>query len=155
MSIRYERRPALSNQDLGDLLESDVPEEDRADYSQILARSLLWIGAYDGHRLVGYCNVAWDGGVHAFLLDPTVRAGYRRRGIGTGLVREALAATAEYPQLQWVHVDALPELMHGFYEPTGFRPTTAGLVWLDDLRSGALHSGMRRSEPDQNRPTTG
>ena len=54
-----------------------------------------------------------------------------------------------------VDVDALPELMHGFYEPTGFRPTAAGLVWLDDLRRGAPPSGLRQSDPHQNRPTTG
>jgi ribosomal protein S18 acetylase RimI-like enzyme len=155
MNIRYERRPPLSNQDLGSLLDPEVPEADRDDYSQVLARSLLWIGAYDDHKLVGYCNVAWDGGVHAFLLDPTVLTEYRHRGIGTSLVREAVAATAEYPRLEWVHVDASPELMQRFYEPAGFRPTAAGLVWLDDFRGGAPHSGVRGREPDQDRPTTG
>lgn len=137
MTIRYERKPPLSSRALGELLAPDVPEAGRPDYSEVLRRSLLWICAYHGDRLVGYCNLAWDGGVHAFLLDPTVHKEYRHRGIGTALVREALAAAAEHPQLEWVHVDASLELMERFYQPLGFRPTPAGLVWLDDLRSGA------------------
>jgi ribosomal protein S18 acetylase RimI-like enzyme len=137
MSIRYERKPLLSGQALGELLDPDLHEAERDDYSEILARSLIWICAYDGEKLVGYCNVAWDGGVHAFLLDPTVRKEYRHRGIGTKLVREALAAASQHPKLEWVHVDASAELMQRFYEPAGFRPTPAGLVWLDDIRNGA------------------
>jgi ribosomal protein S18 acetylase RimI-like enzyme len=89
-------------------------------------------------ELIGYANLAWDGGVHAFLLDPTVRPDYRGRGIGTRLVREALAAAAEHPKLEWVHVDASADLMKRFYEPAGFRPTPAGLVWVDDVRQGRL-----------------
>jgi len=143
MSIRYERNPPLSNEDLGDLLAPDVPASGRDDYSRVLAHSLLWIGAFDRDTLVGYCNVAWDGGVHAFLLDPTVRGEYRRQGIGTALVRAALSATAEHEKLQWVHVDALPELMQRFYSPAGFRSTAAGLVWLDDLRSAPKREALQ------------
>lgn len=134
MSIEYRRRPALSNEMLGNLLEPEQPPQARQNYEQVLARSLTWIGAFDGERLIGYVNVAWDGGVHAFLLDPTVHPLFRGRGIGTRLVKEALAAAAEHPGLEWVHVDSSQELMERFYIPAGFRPTAAGLVWVQDLR---------------------
>jgi ribosomal protein S18 acetylase RimI-like enzyme len=136
--ITFRRRPEFADDDLGDLLEPDTPPADRQDYELLLSHSLAWIGAYDGMELIGYANLAWDGGVHAFLLDPTVRPDYRGRGIGTRLVREALAAAAEHPKLEWVHVDASADLMKRFYEPAGFRPTPAGLVRVDDVRQGRL-----------------
>ena len=136
MRVRYERDSPLSNSDLGDLLQPELAKSQRRDVTAVLERSLLWICAYEDERLVGFCHLAWDGGVHAFLLDPTVREGYRRRGIGTALVREALAAAAEHAALEWVHVDASAALMERFYGPAGFRPTPAGVVWLDDVRGG-------------------
>lgn len=40
-------------------------------------------------ELAGFVNVAGDGGVHAFVLDPVVRADLRSSGIGAGLVAAA------------------------------------------------------------------
>jgi hypothetical protein len=33
-----------------------------------LERSLVHAGAYDAGHLIGFVNVAWDGGIHAFIL---------------------------------------------------------------------------------------
>ena len=55
-------------------------------YRHVLERSLCHVGAYAGEQLVGFVNVAWDGGVHAFLLDTTVHPDFQRRGIATQLV---------------------------------------------------------------------
>lgn len=140
MTIEYRQRPRLTNEQLGELLEPETPPRERFDYEQILSRSLTWIGAFDGDNLVGYANVAWDGGVHAFLLDPKVLPALRHQGIGTRLVKEALVAVAEHPQIHWVHVDSSEELMERFYFPAGFRPTPAGLVWVQDIREGKLAS---------------
>lgn len=138
MTVEYRRRPPLTNEQLGELLESGTAPAERFDYQRILSRSLTWLGAFDGERLVGYANVAWDGGVHAFLLDPNVHPSFRRRGIGSRLVREALDAVAEHPDIEWVHVDASEDLMENFYFPAGFHPTPAGLVWVQDIREGKL-----------------
>jgi ribosomal protein S18 acetylase RimI-like enzyme len=128
VTIEYRVRPELRNEQLEALMGGPY------EYLKILAHSLLWIGAFDGDRLVGYANVAWDGGVHTFLLDPTVDPEYRHRGIGTRLVKEALSAVTKVPEIEWVHVDSDEALMKDFYEPAGFRPTPAGLVRMDDLR---------------------
>jgi len=76
--------------------------------------------------LVGFVNVAWDGGCHAFLLDPTVHPDYRRRGIGSELVRRAVEAATVHG-VEWVQVDFDRELQR-FYEKAGFAPTFAGLI---------------------------
>lgn len=98
------------------------------DWDPVLARSLGWVCAHDGARLVGFVNVAWDGGAHAFLLDTTVHPDHGRRGVGTALVREA-AALARDGGAEWLHVDYEEEL-EPFYRGCGFRPTPAGLLHL-------------------------
>ena len=101
------------------------------DISAVLRRSLVHLGAYDDSgALVGFVNVATDGGVHAFLLDPTVHPDHRREGLGTRLVKEA-ARLASERGAEWLHVDYEPHL-EGFYAGCGFRPTRAGLMRLGD-----------------------
>lgn len=98
------------------------------EFQSVLARSLAYVGAFDGARLVGFVNVAWDGGVHAFILDTCVDPAYRRQGIAVKLVgaaREAAVAGGA----EWLHVDYEPHLA-GFYAACGFRPTQAGLMRL-------------------------
>src|SRR5688572_27272002 len=90
------------------------------DWTPQLERSLLWIGAFHRDRLVGFVNLAWDAGVHAFLLDTAVALDVRGRGIGTRLVREAIAAARRHPGVEWVHVDSDANLMQKLYEPAGF-----------------------------------
>lgn len=97
-------------------------------YGRVLERSLAHIGAFDKGRLVGFVNLAWDGGVHAFILDTGVDPDYRRRGIATELVRLA-AEQARQAGVEWLHVDFEPHL-EGFYRGCGFRPTAAGLMRL-------------------------
>ena len=78
--------------------------------------------------MVGYVNVAWDGGVHAFLLDTTVDPAFQRRGIATELVRHVADAARERGA-HWLHVDYEAKL-DGFYKACGFKPTAAGLMRL-------------------------
>ena len=98
----------------------------------MLSRSLAYISAHYGIQLIGFVNVATDGGVHAFLLDTSVHPDFQHRGIGTELVRRAIEA-AKGRGAQWLHVDYEPRL-EGFYRACGFEPTLAGLV--DLTRSG-------------------
>src|SRR4029453_6015923 len=53
---------------------------------QVEGHRLGWVCARSGDELVGFVNVAWDGVVHAFVLDTMVTAGVRRHGVGTRLV---------------------------------------------------------------------
>ncbi len=104
------------------------------DWSAVLDRSLGWVCAINGGRLVGFVNVAWDGGAHAFLLDTTVHRDYQRRGIGKRLVREA-ASLARDSGVEWLHVD-YEEALEPFYRACGFSPTPAGVLYLPDKTNG-------------------
>ena len=103
--------------------------EDGSRWSAVLERSLTWVTAHDTDTLVGFVNVAWDGGVHAFLLDTTIHPDWQRRGVGVGLVQRAAQAAREHRGLEWLHVDYEPHLTD-FYAACGFTPTPAGLLRL-------------------------
>jgi GNAT superfamily N-acetyltransferase len=64
--------------------------------NRVRPHSLGWVTARlnDG-GLVGFANMAWDGGDHAFLIDTKVRPDHQRRGIASELVRIAAENATE------------------------------------------------------------
>jgi ribosomal protein S18 acetylase RimI-like enzyme len=101
-------------------------------WDRIRPHSLGWVTARTGDRtLVGFVNVAWDGGDHAFLLDPKTHGSHQHRGIGATLVRLA-AQHAKAAGCEWLHVDFEPELEPFYLDACGFQPTPAGLIHLTD-----------------------
>ena len=121
------RRRAVDEEDLQRLFESAWGER-KCDFRPVLARSFTWLTAHVGEDLAGFVNVAWDGGVHFFLIDTTVHPAWQRRGIGTQLVRGAIDACHGHGR--WMHVDFGAEL-RGFYASAGFHLTeNAALVSL-------------------------
>ncbi len=122
--------PPLTDRQLNELFSAAWPDHVPGAHGRILAQSLAYCAVFEGTALIGYVNVAWDGGVHAFLLDPTVHPKWRRQGIGLALVRAAVVAATERGA-EWLHVDYEPYLKP-FYAAAGFRPTEAGLIRLVD-----------------------
>jgi GNAT superfamily N-acetyltransferase len=129
-SITYKVSPPLGNEELRILFGAAWGTPTDADFEPVLAHSLACIAAYHGPELVGFVNLAWDGGIHAFLLDTSVHPQWQRRGIGTRLVQEAGRVAAERG-IHWLHVDYEPHLEQ-FYRACGFEPTLAGLRRLRD-----------------------
>jgi GNAT superfamily N-acetyltransferase len=120
--------PTVTNSQLNELFASAWSQHQWRDFQPILARSLLYVGAYADEQLIGFVNLAWDGGIHAFLLDTTVQPAYGRQGLGTQLVQQAVTGARERG-IEWVHVDYEPHLRH-FYVRCGFAFTEAGLLHL-------------------------
>ena len=118
--------PSVTNAELNELFATAWAEHVLSDFQPILSRSLLYVCAYMDEKLVGFVNVAWDGGVHGFILDTTVRADYQRQGIGRKEVEAAIEA-AGAKSIEWLHVDFEPHL-NAFYKQCGFRHTMAGLL---------------------------
>jgi len=96
---------------------------------QLERHSLGWVTARMEGRLVGFVNVAWDGGVHAFILDTLTAAHAQRQGIGTRLVRLA-TERARDAGCEWLHVDFEPHLTRFYLEECGSRSTPAGVIAL-------------------------
>lgn len=128
--ISYSWRGPITDAEMVDLVRSHGGRAVPGWWDRTRPHGLGWVTARDGDGLlVGFVNVAWDGGDHAFLIDTKTRGTHQRRGIGTELVRHAvrhaLAAGCE-----WLHVDFGADLRPFYLDACGFEPTDAGLVHL-------------------------
>lgn len=101
---------------------------------QLARHSLGWVVARDGVELVGFVNVAWDGGVHALLLDTVVAVSHRGRSPGRALVQTAVEGASE-AGCEWFHVDWDRDLDRFYLGACGFTPTPAGLRSLRCLEA--------------------
>ena len=129
--ISYEWRGQFENAEVNVLHAAGFGHRLLADDWQGILRehSLGWACARDAGELVGFVNVAWDGGVHAFILDTMVAGGAQRGGVGTRLV--ALARDeARRAGCEWLHVDFEDHLRPFYFGSCGFTPTQAGLIAL-------------------------
>jgi GNAT superfamily N-acetyltransferase len=130
MHVTYRLNPPLSNAQLDQLYVVSWPNHHPPyDWQPELGYLLCHVGAFVGDELVGFVKLAWDGFVHAWVLEPTVRPDLRRRGIGRELVARAVDVARERG-LEWVHVDFAPELRPFYLDACGFSATDAGLIRL-------------------------
>lgn len=129
MTADFQIDPFPSDAALRALWQQAWGEEGPASFAPILKHGLGHIGAFDGLCLIGFVNIAWDGGIHAFILDTCVAPQFQGQGIGTRLV-ELAEGLARERGMHWLHVDYEPHLER-FYKRCGFRPSHAGLI---DLR---------------------
>lgn len=131
VSIELVSRFDVDDRELSALHARAFGEDDRVTpwRERLRRHALTWVGAFDGERLVGFAQVCWDGGAHAFLLDTAVDPPWQRRGIGRRLV-EAAATDAVAAGCRWLHVDFAPEKAGFYLGPCGFTSTTAGLLSL-------------------------
>lgn len=129
--ITYEWRGGFTNHEVNVLhaegFHHPLLEDDWV--TQLERHSLGWVTARDGEVLVGFVNVAWDGGIHAFILDTLVASSHGRRGIGAALVAAAVAG-ARAAGCEWLHVDFDDELRGFYFDACGFTATNGGLIAL-------------------------
>jgi ribosomal protein S18 acetylase RimI-like enzyme len=131
--VQFEWRGKATDEELVALTRSHGGKAQAGWWERVRPHSLGWVTArlHEG-TLVGFVNVAWDGGDHAFLLDTKVHPSRQRRGIGTELVRLA-AQHAAAAGCEWLEVDFDEELAPFYCEACGFAPTSAGLLHLPEL----------------------
>jgi GNAT superfamily N-acetyltransferase len=139
VELSYRWRSAITDDELFALTDSHGGRPQRGWWDRVRRHSLGWVSAHlpDG-TLVGFVNLAWDGGDHAFVLDTKVRPDHQRRGIATQLVAHATQAARD-AGCEWLHVDFEEHLGPFYLDACGFRPTDAGLI---PLRSGPAGSGQ-------------
>jgi GNAT superfamily N-acetyltransferase len=156
-AYQYAWRGAFTNDELNVLHAAafDYPVEDVDWLGQVQRHSLGWVTARNGSELIGFVNVPWDGGMHAFILDTIVSARTRRQGVGAQLVQiaaqQAGAAGCCHLHVERVEAQAAPppephrggfkgpsqgpfygveELRPFYLGRCGFRPTAAGTLPL-------------------------
>lgn len=131
--VTYSWRTPVADHEIVDLVQSHGGNAVVGWWDRVRPHGLGWVTARaaDG-TLIGFVNVAWDGGDHAFLLDTKTRGEYQRHGVGTGVVRRA-AEEARSAGCEWLHVDFEPHLVPFYLDACGFRPTDAGLIHLPSL----------------------
>jgi GNAT superfamily N-acetyltransferase len=99
-------------------------------WSRLNQFSLGWVCVRNSTELIGFVNVAWDGGVHAFVLDAMVAPEHQRQGVAKVFMAEVIARATE-AHCEWLHVDFEPHLDKFYLDACGFRSTAAGLISLN------------------------
>lgn len=134
MTVTYAWRGHFENAEVNALhaeaFDHAVFDSDAWDWKrQVQEHSLGWVCARDEGVLVGFVNIAWDGAVHAFVLDTMVASRIRRHGIGAELIGVAVTE-ARQAGCEWLHVDFEDHLRSFYVDGCGFTATNAGLIRL-------------------------
>jgi N-acetylglutamate synthase-like GNAT family acetyltransferase len=131
MGLTYDWRGQFSNAEINALhaeaLDHRLLDDDWN--RQVRRHSLGWVCARGKDELIGFVNVAWDGGAHAFILDTIVTINAREQGVGAQLIAVAVEG-ARTGGCEWLHVDFDDHLRHFYFQACGFTPTNAGLIRL-------------------------
>lgn len=77
--------------------------------------------AYDQGRIIGTARVLSDGVCNAYVVDVWAHSDYRRRGIGSEIMRRLIEPL--HGQHVYLFTDSAPE----FYEALGFEPQGEGM----------------------------
>ena len=98
-----------------------------------LSHSLAIYLALDGEEIVGLVRLVGDGFSSVFVQDLIVLPSYQRQGIGSNLMKEALADYKDAYQIQLATEQTEKTL--GFYRSLGFETLSTydctGMIWLD------------------------
>jgi ribosomal protein S18 acetylase RimI-like enzyme len=125
--VTYRWRGPLTDAQLVELTHAHGGNAEVGWWDRVRPHSLGWVTARDAASglLVGFVNVASDGGDHAFVIDTKTHAAFQRAGIGTRVVLFA-AHHAKAAGCEWLHVDFEANLAPFYFDACGFRPTSAG-----------------------------
>ena len=100
---------------------------------QALSHSLATYLARDGEKIVGLVRLVGDGFSSVFVQDLIVLPSYQRQGIGSNLMKEALADYKDAYQIQLGTEETEKTL--GFYRSLGFEVLSTydctGMIWVE------------------------
>lgn len=100
---------------------------------QALSHSLATYLARDGEEIVGLVRLVGDGFSSVFVQDLIVLPSYQRQGIGSSLMKQALADYKDAYQVQLATDESEKAL--GFYRSLGFETLSSfqctGMIWVD------------------------
>ena len=93
MPITYIAQPIITAQDFIDILDKSTlglrrPLQDLAAMQMMFDHGNVYVGAYDGDKLVGLARVMTDFVFTSYLSDLAIDEAYQHRGIGKQLIIE-------------------------------------------------------------------
>ena len=101
--------------------------------AQALTHSLAIYLARDGEKIVGLVRLVGDGFSSVFVQDLIVSPSYQRQGIGSTLMKQALADYKDAYQVQLATEESEKTL--GFYRSLGFETLSSfqctGMIWVN------------------------
>ena len=101
--------------------------------SQALSHSLATYLARDGEEIVGLVRLIGDDFSLVFVQDLIVLPSYQRQGIGSALMKQALADYKDVYQVQLATDESEKTL--GFYRSLGFETLSSfqctGMIWVN------------------------
>ena len=101
--------------------------------AQALTHSLAIYLARDGEKIVGLVRLIGDGFSSVFVQDLIVLPSYQRQGIGSTLMKQALADYKDAYQVQLATDESEKTL--GFYRSLGFETLSSfqctGMIWVN------------------------
>ena len=101
--------------------------------AQALTHSLAIYLARDGEKIVGLVRLIGDGFSSVFVQDLIVLPSYQRQGIGSTLMKQALADYKDAYQVQLATDESEKTL--GFYHSLGFETLSSfqctGMIWVN------------------------
>ena len=101
--------------------------------AQALTHSLAIYLARDGEKIVGLVRLVGDGFSSVFVQDLIVLPSYQRQGIGSTLMKQALADYKDAYQVQLATEQTEKNL--GFYRSLGFETLSSfqctGMIWVN------------------------
>ena len=101
--------------------------------AQALTHSLAIYLARDGEKIVGLVRLIGDGFSSVFVQDLIVLPSYQRQGIGSTLMKQALADYKDAYQIQLATEQTEKTL--GFYRSLGFETLSTydctGMIWVN------------------------
>ena len=101
--------------------------------AQALSHSLAIYLVRDGEKIVGLVRLIGDGFSSVFVQDLIVLPSYQRQGIGSTLMKQALADYKDAYQVQLATDESEKTL--GFYRSLGFETLSSfqctGMIWVN------------------------
>ena len=123
------KNAAVSSGEINVLMALCWDEFEDTDFDRILQHSLAYFTIRDDqNRLIGYCNLAWDGGRHASLFDLNIHPDFRHQGLAIKMIQQVKQVAIDN-NIRFFHVDFDPTL-EPLYKKAGFDMISAGLMLL-------------------------
>ena len=93
---RIELSGKVISEEINTLIDSTGSAKNNFNWDNILPRSLAYIIVRNEEgKLIGFCNLSWDGGRHAIFYDLNIHPDYHHKDLPTKIILPLMTAAKE------------------------------------------------------------